>query len=312
MLDEDAAQPEEGDPFVVPISEDTSEGVLGVVTAVDDLGGLGVVVDTRPAPLRAAYAKVGLVGETLADLVPGHAAKLLESQFRCSKSKLTQGPTFEPDLGSMTLDVYIAPRRREFQVVLFGRPEMAFAFTARAAAQCEYVGKAGFPVVIPGTPVLIRVHPAARIATSGKFSTSFVWKPELEVGAYKRWGRPPRALHALKTPAIEPTELDGSGDASLFLGASVSLSVAGRVGLKGTAGPEVTSSFVADGDAPACFTGVASVNYNLTAFVDFWIKRREYPLIRGSYAEHQLWERGNCGTTVSPTDTRLRIAGHRP
>lgn len=313
ILDDGAPRPEEGEPFVVPISDVAPEGVLGVVTDVREIdhGDDEVAeVETRPALLGRAYSEIDVEGRTLAELTPGPSVMtLLASQFDCTGSGKVDGPEIQPDLGSLELDLHIHPSQREFRLVLAGQPQIGVAISAHGEAQCHYTGHTGLPFFIPGTPILLKIAPAARAETSGDFKASFSWGPEIAVGVDKPRHRRARAVHTLSTPALEPPSFEARAHASLFLGFSLSLSVAGRIGLEGTAGPEITADLNADNASP-CLTADSSVAYSLSAFTRVFFKSRKFPLKKGSFATRPLLEKGNCEPADGPV--LVRSAGLDP
>jgi len=292
ILDYGTPLPEEGDPLVVPISAAAPEGVLGIVTNVQDVGDGRAAVETRPAPLGRAYSEIDLEDRTLAELTSGPSAlTLLATQFDCTGSGKVDGPKIKPGLESLKLDLHIDPQKRAFRVVLEGQPKISVAISASGEAECRYTGHAGLPIVIPSTPILLTLSPAAHAKTSGAFTASFSWGPKIAIGVDSR--KPGRAVHTISTPTSALPSFEGQVDASLFLGFSLSLSVAGRAGLRGTAGPEITADFTADNAAP-CLTVTSSVSYHLSAFARFFFKNWDIPLKKGSFAVKPLWKKGNC------------------
>jgi hypothetical protein len=294
LLDENAPRPEEGDPVVVPISAAAPEGVLGVVTDVHSIGDGGAAVETRPAPLGRAYSEIDLRNRTLAELTPGPSATTLLTQFKCTGAGKVDGPEIKPDLESLKLDLHMDLRQREFWVVLAGQPKIGVTISTTGTTQCQYVGHAGFSIVIPQTPILLKISPAAHAEASGSFKVSFSWGPAIAVGVVKPKSEPAQAIHTISTTDPELPSFEGKAHASLFLGFRLALSVAGRLGIQGTAGPEIAADLTADNAKP-CLTATSSVAFHLSAFADVFLKHWDFPLKKGSFAERPLWK--SCAPT---------------
>lgn len=289
-----------GDPVVVPISPSTPHGLLGVATHVHEGADGEVAVETKPTQLARAYSSVDLPRETLSNLYPNSSlAGLLADKFACTGSAKVTGPQIKPGLGSLAVSLHLRPHAYQLRVA--GRPEIRVNLSADAEAKCHYDGDLGFPIVVPGTPVLIKLSPVPRFTASGSFSADFSWRPELEVGVEKRsqW-RKRRASLSLTTLRPDPPALDAEGTASLFLGFKVSLSVAGALGLEGTAGPRIKVEGSSDNDS-TCVRGTPYVDLRLRAFAKVLSKSWRLPIHKSTHAVGPVWEGGDCEANSPPT-----------
>ena len=282
-------RPVVGDPFVVPASKHNPESVLGIVAAVETLDGGRLAVYSKPTTLDRAYSDfvIHLGGKTLGQLDsnPLASSSSLLSQFKCDKPGDAGKIKARVDFSQLKPTVYLNLRRREFYFVLAGEPRLELKLSKSGKLACTYAGHLEFAVPIAGSPFVLAVKPAVTADVSGTVVGSISWHPSLALGVSKS----PRGVTAIHTLKNHPPTFDahGTGQAKLFLGANIGLSLAGRAGVEGEVGPEVNGSVRSQG-LESCASASAALRTRLSAFADAIITSWKFNIDERDFARRPI------------------------
>jgi streptogramin lyase len=305
-----SARPKVGRPFIVPISGVAPSGVLGIVTSVVGIKGGQVAVKTRPAALDEAYAqlRIELEGATLGELESSAGASMSTAKlFTCTGSGPAAKFDIDSDFSKLKPDFLLDIGRPEIFFILSGTAQLDVDLSSKASASCKYTGNAKFTIPIYGTPVVVTIKPTINGSLSGEVGAGFAWSPRMAVGIQKGPGVD-QSFHTLNKGTISTPSFHGSAQAKAFAGVSVGVSVAERVGIEGTAGPQLNAGVSASGSS-ICLDAKATLHADLSAYADVFVKRWSFSIAKGDFGELQLLHacrkeiRDNDGVKTPPGNT---------
>jgi Tol biopolymer transport system component len=273
--------------------------VLGIVAAVRGLAGGRLVASIRPATLDRAYSRlrITLGDTTLGDLEGAEASGSASRLFTCSGSGPAAKFDVDADFSKLKPQFELDISRPEIFFLLSGTAKLDADVSSRASKSCRYTGSARIVIPVPGTPVVITVKPAVSGTLSGDVGVDFSWSPRIAVGLQKGPGVN-QDFHAFNKGSVTAPSFHGSAKASLFLGVTLGVSVADRVGLEGKAGPQLEASTkLAPGSA--CLDADAWMHADIDAFADVFVKRWSFSIAKGDFGNlrllHACHDRGAGG-----------------
>lgn len=198
-------------------------------------------------------------------------------------------------LGKLIPKIKIDIRRKEFRFELRGKPEVGGEFEAHGDETCEpkHLKRISIPLPAHGVPLFLTIAPAAKAEVDGDFTSSFFWGPELVVGAERTGWREAQPFHSLVVGKPEEPKVEGMGHMGVDLGVEVGLSLAGRIGVTGTAGPRIDADF---GLSPTslCQSATGSGYLELAGRANFFVRRWKFRIKRTSFGSKRFWQKGIC------------------
>jgi hypothetical protein len=300
--------------LVVPPSHDAPEGAFGEVVAVRKLDDGRTAVTTAPEPLADAYSRfnLNLHGLTLNELearakrqgiweepaVPGtmevNFIDGLKEFLSCDASAEAEG-SITTELGTLEPILHIGLYPKEFSFELRGEPQIIAKLKAHGKGKCEPQNLPELVIPLPayGLPLALTIGPAGKAEVDGEFESTFSWAPKFVVGARMTSSRTVEPIDSIEIEKPAPPTVGGSGNASLELGLKVGLSLAGRVGVSGTAGPLIKSNFALSGTS-VCTTGTGAGFLELNGDADFFIRHWHFTILRREFGKRELWSQGDC------------------
>ena len=286
------AEPRVGAPIVVAISARARDGVLGIVSAVRQVGG-HFVVSTKPAALDQVYRDLKVRIDSPLGLIPAAtgraeaAAKHRVGPFECETSgPRPQKDDVNVDLAPLKVSFELDVGRRYIHFLLSGTPKIDADASIQAKATCKLTQALAR---IPNAPIKVSLSPAVEVKTSASLNARFNWRPRIAIGFDKGAGHDQD--YRVLNPGTTSYDFSLDGNASLFMGVQLEASVGGRVGLSGQVGPEVSANAqIAAGRR--CTTGNASMKMALSAFADVFITHWTFPIASGNFGSWRLFE--NC------------------
>lgn len=299
---DEAAAPRKGEAFVLPPSDFAPEGVLGIVTKIfPDSEPEEVQVETKPASLDEAFSQVkfDIEGRRLSELDAEVSSSSVFNQFKCDGSAKFKEPKLASALTGLKPDVHFNLRKKTFLLALDGEPKATVKTSVHGEGSCEYDGdlKVNIPIHGP-TPIFLTFWPAAHADLSGDFKASLSWAPKVRIGM-ERESSGTSLIAEMKPRRPQPPKIEGEGEAGIFLGVRVGLTVAGRAGLRGTIGPRIDAELSSKGGSP-CVSANASVYSALEAFLNVWVHKWKHRIAAGKAARTPIWENEACKKPPEP------------
>jgi hypothetical protein len=309
-----ASRPTVEGALVLPPSPDAPEGAFGEVVAVRKLEDGRTAVKTTPAPLADAYSRfhLNLHGLTLDELearakrqgiweepaLPGTMelsfVQGLKEFLSCEASAKVKG-SITAELGTLEPILRIGLHPKEFSFELRGNPQFIAELTAQGSGECEPQNLPEVTIPLPayGVPLALTIGPAGKAKVDGDFESTFSWAPKFVVGARMTSPRTVEPIGSIEMEEPSPPIVKGSGEASLELGLKMGLTLAGRVGIGGTAGPLLKAHFATSGNS-VCTTGTGAGFLEFTGDADFFIRHWHFRILRQEFGPRELWSEGDC------------------
>lgn len=316
QLAKGARVPAVGSALVIDPSSKAPNGLLGVVTSVSSSSGATTVM-TRPGTLEDAYSSFdahlsGKLGELAEEATTASFASrrahsavnlgIFKASFSCDDPSAQHTITHNIDLSEVEVhaEVTIPSPSTGFSGpgVLFtlgGHPKFELGVQFTGETKC--VAKAMAKIPIPDTPgLVVEIGPDFTLTASGAVGVELDWTPWFFYGFSRFRGEPSNDWKSFKNEG----HTNFTGDASLTLGLALEagLSLDGRVGIRGSLGPEVTGK-VATQTSPAqtCLSVNADFAANLSAFANVFFTSYTFDIGSAKFGDLQLYH--NC-TGASP------------
>jgi len=300
--------PPVGGALVLPVSVKAPHGVLGVVTATSRLPDGRTAVTTRPGTLEDAYSsfdahlngELGQLaqGAASASSTRGHAAVkvgIFDISFGCDDPSVERSIHHSIDLSKMRVVANVAipsPSNGYFgpgvEFELFGHPQLDFGVTFTGLQECH--AKAIVTIPIPDTPgLLLEIGPDFKLTANGAVGADLTWEPWVNYGFTRFRGGPNGDEHEFVNGG--KVNFSGSAELKLSLELDAGLSLAGRLGIDGSLGPEITGQASAQTSPPkACLAVWADFAAALTAHADLFFKDYTFNLASATFGHLQLYQ----------------------
>lgn len=295
-----ARLPKRGEVLVVPATIH-SPGVLGRVQRVVSGNGLAAVV-TSPVSLDAAYRDLSVaISGPLWELAAHNNARESAGAERsragrfAAECKLANGQTVTPtiDLSKLRLDFALTTAPPSIHFVLTGRPALGLRLQSTGSVTCSLRDLSLITILVPGTPIVVSIKPRFDFSASGAVTASLTWSPALDIG----FDRAPGLAQEIHSVSGSPTSIavNVSGQASAWLAGALDVSVAGRLGIVGAFGPQLTATATAP---PPCVSMNATLKATLDAYANVFFKDFTFSLASGSYGNLSMYRK--CGPAPPP------------
>jgi hypothetical protein len=241
---------------------------------------------TAPATGHTAEARL------LAQQASGTGYNLSAAEFTCSGGA---GPTISltADLSNMSVDLSLNadPVAPYMSFLVTADPvfnvNVGFTGTVTCKLASHYLE---IQVPIPATPgLLVDIYPVVTLSAGGQASINFQWKPRAVVGFTKGNGINDE-VHAFGSSGS--VGISASAGADLFLGYEADLTLAGRVGVGGDLGPDLSADYDA---GTQCVTVNGATEVGLSASANVFVKNWTFALATGTFDQRQLYQK--CGAT---------------
>lgn len=291
-----------GDALVLAASAQ-GEGVLGRVISVQLLSGGRHRVSVIPAPLDAAYSRfqVAIAGrlDELQEAGPASASSLdlgsLRPKFTCTTKRPNEPEPIavEVDLSSLRVksDFDASIVKPYIYFSLSGQPSLSVSAKFLAGRECRARPPGKVSIPIWGTPLAMTLEPFLKVSAGGAIKVGYRADSRLFFAFQRAKGKPDvddRVFNVKATPTIE-----GSARLGVSLGLALKLMLAGRVGVGGELGPQLTAeadrTVGADG-AVDCTRLRAALGVALTANADVFVTDWTFTIAQGTFAERVFFE----------------------
>lgn len=311
ILARGVSAPPVGVTLVIPPSAKAPDGVLGIVVARRNLGSGAVRLVTRPGTLDSAYKSFHAHLEgSLGQLVEGDEA---EARAQSSSALGRFAPTFHctgPGLGHpittmvdlsqlhVTLDVTSSP---SILFLLTGTPRFGLNFDFTGRVTCEAAAKA--PIPIAGTGLALDIGPRFSFKAGGKVGAHFTWAPRIAYAFFRSRSSGNFDKHVFVNQG--GVDFTGGADVTLGLALDTEISLAGRAGVEGTIGPQITGGLNASSSsATSCFDVDGEVAADLEAHADVFFRTWTFHIGSFRFGHTRLMHRcaddGGGGHGVPP------------
>jgi hypothetical protein len=284
--------PRVGGTVVVMRSPEAPSGVLGRVRASRRLSDGTMRLSTTPTDIESAYASFDAqVDGSLAQLAAHSAVAssvdlhALNAPFKCDRPEVEHSLTHDVDLSALrvTGEVIIPSFSTGFRgpgisFQLAGQPQFKLGASFGGSATCT--AHASMTIPIPETPGLeITIGPKFTLQADGKLTAQLDWSPYVSVGFSRFRGLPSNDFNGFSNHG--GASFTGVANLSVSLALDTSISLAGRVGVEGTIGPQIAGHADA-GTGGACLTVGREIDAKLSAFAHAFF--RDYDFTLGSFA----------------------------
>ena len=284
--------PHVGGTLVLPPSRKALHGVLGVVTAVAHRRGR-TVVRTRPGTLQDAYKSfhAHLQG-SLAQLTTPSYQRASTSvslggfapKFSCKGPALKHSVATRVDLTEVNL-IFDVTDNPSINFLLTGQPKFHLDFDFSGKVTCTALHQV--PIPVGNTGIVIKVGPKFSFEASGKIGAHFTWDPRIAYGFYRSRSSGNADFHVFKNQGS--VDFDGRAGITVGLGLKTDVTLAGRVGVAGTIGPELIGEAEAESaSAQACYDIRADMAAELEAYADVFFKTWTFHIASGHFGRVQL------------------------
>jgi hypothetical protein len=285
------------------------QGFLGTVDGASRNIDGTTTVTARPAPLDAAYSRfsvafAGKLGMHDVSLAPGadaptralpRPAKLSSLPFTCT-TKSGHKESVAADFSNTHVDASLDIRSRAIHFLFTTHPVLTLNLHFEGSASCTLANKQALQITVPvAAPLTLTIKPEFKLDASGSIDATTTWSPRLAIGFDRAPGISDNPIGFGSSITFNAT---GNADANLYAGLSVELGVGGRIGVTGSAGPDLhaTARATTNGStSTACAHVEAFVKADLTANADVFIKSWSWSLFHGEFARTTLYE--HCATT---------------
>ena len=306
VLARGARVPPVGGALVLNVSAKAPSGLLGVVTAISRLSDGSKRVTTRPGTLQDAYSSFdahlnGELGQLVTQgattaSVRGHAAVNLgvfNTSFGCDDPTVQRTITHSIDLSAMHVSANVAipsPSNGYYgpgvEFALYGQPKLNFGVTFTGSQSCKAQALVRIP--IPDTPGLfVEIGPDFTLSANGSVGVSFTWTPKVFYGFARFRGGPNWDSHEFHNGGS--VNFTGAAGLTLSLALDAGISLDGRVGVRGSLGPEVTGQVSAQTSPPqTCLSVDADFAASLTAFANVFFKEYTFDIGSATFGNLQL------------------------
>ena len=269
-----------------------------------------VTITTTPASLGAAYSRFSVaLSERLAEAHPmlvssdrsgrlvARAASLSALPFTCTTSG---GYTIDAtaNLSATHVDASLDIYEPAIHFLFTFYPSFTLGVSFTGSAHCSLDGDLELPVAV-SAPLAVTIQPVFDIDASGSLSASTTWSPRMAIGFDRAPGISDNPIAFGSSITVNAK---GNADVNVFAALSIGLSVGGRLGVTGTAGPEIdtAASFSTNGTSgTACASVVGYLKADLTANASVFVKSWSWSLFSGEFDRTKLYS--HCATTAGGT-----------
>jgi uncharacterized membrane protein YgcG len=292
-------------------------GLLGVVTSIRRSGSVATVV-LRPATIEDAYSAFeAQASGTLSELATtasasiigreprGHTAAGLgafDGTFSCSRPDVGASITKHIDFSKLhfTASVAIPSYSNGYygpgvELAVYGTPQLTLGVGFAGAARCEASASATIP--IPGTPGLVlEIGPDFTLSADGKVAVNLTWSPWIYYGVTRFRSGPTEDVHEFRNGGT--TGFSGAANLKLSLALDAGLSLAGRVGVRGSLGPEILGSATTRSSPPeSCLDVNGDFAASLTAFANTFFNDYSFTIGSATFGRFGLYHHCTDGST---------------
>jgi Regulator of chromosome condensation (RCC1) repeat len=314
VLARNSRVPAVGGALVLMPSTKTPDGLLGVVSSISRLPGGSVRVVTRRGTLEDAYSSFdahlnGELGELLAGATTAstHARAavdlgMLDPSFSCPDPAVQAKVTHHIDLSKMHVSANVAipsPSNGYYgpgvRFALYGRPKLEFGVTFTGSEGCD--AHVLIKIPIPDTPGLfLEIGPNFALRASGAVGVSFAWEPWVFYGFARYRGGPNEDTHEFRNGGrVNFTKAAGL---TLSLALDAGLSLGGRVGVRGSLGPEITGKLSQQISPPeTCLTADADFAASLSVFAKAFFTDWSFQISSVKFGDMHLYR--DCVASTS-------------
>jgi hypothetical protein len=323
--------PAVGRVLVAPISDTAPDGLLGTVTAVSGGAGGTHLATLTPATLDQAYSTFDVStsqvvtdsdvvqssnadGQTmttgaaplsgaapardLADQTSDPGYDVSDSMFSCDGSAGAPTLSLTADLSKMSVDLSLDanPAAPNIHFLITADPVFDINFGFPGTLTCTLSGQKWLEIKIPipATPgLMVDIYPVVTLSAGGQASVQFQWSPRAAVGFDEGPGIDSE-VHAFGSSGS--VGISATASADLFLGFEADLTLAGRIGVGGDLGPDLSATYDAH---TACVTVDGALKTDLSATANVFVKNWTFALATGIFDNQQLYSK--CAAQVSPS-----------
>jgi hypothetical protein len=268
---------------------------------------------TRAAPVSTApvsAAPVASVPATatvaaardLADQVSDPGYDLSNTAFSCDGSGAGPTMSLTADLSQMSVDLSLDanPAAPNIHFLITADPvfDINFGFTGTVTCKLSAERFLEIQIPIPATPgLVVDIYPVVTLSAGGQASIQFQWAPRAAVGFDKGPGIDSE-VHGFGSSGS--VGINATAGADLFLGFEADLTLAGRVGVGGDLGPDLSATYDA---GSGCVTVDGALKTDLSASANVFVKSWTFALATGTFASRQLYSKCGASTSPSPSST---------
>ncbi len=305
--------------MVMDASAKAPDGLLGVVSAVTHAPDGSTRVMTTPGALEDAYSSFEAhLSGTLGQLAGEGAAAagvrsrahsavnlgIFKTAFGCDDPSTQRTITHTIDLSELEVQAevtipswgngYSGPGVR---FTIGGQPKLGLGVKFSGETTCHAQAIASIP--IPDTPDLdVEIGPDFTLHASGAVGVELEWAPRFFYGFSRFRGEPSNDWKSFHNGGR--TNFTGAASLTLSLALESGLSLAGRVGVRGALGPEITGKVSAQTSPPqACLAVNADFAASLTAFASTFFHDYTFTIGSAKFGNLQIYH-GCTSTTPSP------------
>ncbi len=273
-----------------------------VVQAAGSQAGQSLTTDATPLSGAQGVAAAGAptVARDLAAATSDPGYNLSKSAFSCDGSGA--GPTLSltADLSKMSVDLSLDanPAAPNIHFLITADPvfDINLGFTGTVTCTLSAAHFLEIEVPIPATPgLVVDIYPVVTISADGQVSIDFEWSPRAAVGFDKGPGISTE-VHAFGSSG--DVTVSATAGADIFAGFEADLTLAGRVGVGGDLGPDLSATYDA---GTQCVTVDGATKTDLSASADVFVKKWSFALATGVFGTRQLFH--ECGAQASPSSS---------
>jgi hypothetical protein len=297
--------PHVGGVLVLPASPRAPDGVLGRVTAEHPAGDGGTQITTEPATLDDAYSSFSAhVEGDLGELAPheaaasrasyrAHASSGADLDFSCSDPSFSHTVTTKVDLSQLHLVAEVT-KQPSIYLLITGSPKLQLGFSFSGTITCK--AKASLPIPLADTGILVELGPDFTFTANGTVGANFTWTPRLTYG-FLRSPSGNSDAHVFKSAGT--VNFTGQASVKLSLALDAAITLAGRVGIEGSIGPEITGTVEAQtATNQDCLNVDADFHADLSAFADIFFKHWTFQLGDWTFGNSEIFR--SCTAAPPP------------
>jgi hypothetical protein len=299
--------PAVGGALVLAPSRAAPQGVLGLVKSAHTLPDGLVSLTTTPATLDQAYSAFdasvsGELGEleeaaraTDAGARSARAtAASVKPTFKCSDPSTDRSVTTTVDLSHLHL-VASVTGQPSIDILLTGSPRFELGIQFSGKVTCK--AAASVPIPLADSGIIVELGPDFTFTASGAVGANFTWEPHLTYGFFRSRYSGNSDTHVFRNGGS--VSFTGQASLKLALDLDAAVTLAGRVGIEGSIGPEITGTVTAHSATQnTCLTVDGDVAANLTAFADIFFHKWSFDLASVTFGDTKLFEA--CTNPVAP------------
>jgi len=254
----------------------------------------------RQATPAATTSAATASGPPRAELTSSTSYDLSDSAFTCEGSGAGPSISLSADLSKMSVDLSLDanPAAPNIHFLITADPvfDINLGFTGTVTCKLSVARFLEIQVPIPATPgLVVDIYPVITLSADGQASIDFEWSPRAAVGFDKGPGISSE-VHAFGSSG--QVKISATAGADLFLGFEADLDLAGRVGVGGDLGPDLSASYDA---RTACLTAQGATEVQLSANANIFVKSWNFALATGTFGARQLYQSCNASSPSALT-----------